>query len=1079
MRTGSALKKAASSLLSLTLAVTMILSAPIFPHMNAETHSYASSGSGISFSDMSGHWAEEYVNKAVLTGFVQGYSNNTFKPDQAITRAEFTKMLNSAIGNNGTTSIDFWDVSPSSWYYNDVKKGVSAGYINGHSETRFMPDNLITRQEAAVMLARIVPAYGSSSTLKAFSDYDKAGDWATTALEKMVAKGYISGYSNGSLQPQSKLTRAQAAKMIVSILDNENIVSNNQTVVLTGVTLSNTIYANRISVGEDVDGGTATLENCTVLGTLNVEGGGSNTNEGVTVSNSRVANLEVHKRNTPVRVYARGESTVKETNVENQATLESGRLSGKNDYGQGFINVDIARAAEVALIGDFNNVEVTGAKVDMSVADGSVKNLTVNAGASQTNIDIKDTGNIAQADINAEQTVFSGQGTITRLNANANGIIYEREPNRVTVGSGVSIRPVQSVNAERFLTITSDPADGATGISTGEEVQVIFSSVVHIRGLTTNLSDSQAKSIVKLRQDSPNGTTVDCAVSVSNDFKKVILTPTKNLAQNKTYYITIASGELADNYGNTNAQFTSRFTTGMTSMDTAFWPADGATNVSLSAIPTITFSDSLTRYANGSSSITPQYLQEEVLSFQKRGPSQTNRSNVNFTASVDSSNKIITITPREHFDEETEYFITLNKNTLRKADGTAIEGATATFTTVANSLSNRTLTALPYNEEDRFGAKASFTALQKGTVYGIIFPAEELSGIRPTAEDIKNHAYLASVSSNPKHYASVDVRTQNTYYDLKFGDLEANTEYYMFMVLYDDEGAACNVFYDTVTTGLIEPALSGLSIATTKEVSDGGSNAPTQGDYIPLSLTGESTFYIGSGTTALYLQTEATGVPNENFRVTADNLGDVKIRKGDTDKPSSEIHIIEIPSSSDNGKITVRLTSGNADYGSKTYTINIVRINPGIDEATNINETRVNLYDTEAGVQDDKSIQDIPIANGANIDLAVILAEKTNASGITFVVERRNEDGAGWTPVTVVNGNTVTLGNETNKENLGGIYRIRTTSKVIGLSPAEGIRKENVERYMNLRFIDAVQSGGNTGGSDDTTGGDSGNTVTE
>lgn len=83
--------------------------------------------------------------------------------------------------------------------------------------------------------------------------------------------------TSGDLQPAicnpvSNLTRAQAAKLLVDIYENENIVSKNQTVVQSDVTLKDTIYTNQISIGEKVEDGDVTIRNCTILGTLNIEG---------------------------------------------------------------------------------------------------------------------------------------------------------------------------------------------------------------------------------------------------------------------------------------------------------------------------------------------------------------------------------------------------------------------------------------------------------------------------------------------------------------------------------------------------------------------------------------------------------------------------------------------------------------------------------------------------------------------------------------------------------------------------------------------------------------------------------------
>ena len=132
-------------------------------------------------------------------------------------------MLNSAIGNTAETDINFPDVKSGKWYYNDVQKGVAAGFISGKSNGDFAPDAKITRQETAVMLSRIVPTSGSNATLKVYSDYKNVEYWAETALEKITAKGYLGAYNDGKLHPKDNLTRGQAAKILTLVLQKETI----------------------------------------------------------------------------------------------------------------------------------------------------------------------------------------------------------------------------------------------------------------------------------------------------------------------------------------------------------------------------------------------------------------------------------------------------------------------------------------------------------------------------------------------------------------------------------------------------------------------------------------------------------------------------------------------------------------------------------------------------------------------------------------------------------------------------------------------------------------------------------------
>lgn len=225
---------------------------------------------GATLSDIKGHWAENYINRAVNYGFVLGYPDGTFVPDRPVSRAEFTKMVNSAFGNSGTANLSFTDVPYYEWYYDQVSKAVSAAYVTGYEDNTFRPGNNITRQEAAVMIARLVPTYGSSKSITGYQDYSSISDWARAALIKVTGKGYLGPYSGGLLHPTDKLSRAQAAKIIVDILEKENIVASDPQISSDDTTLSNRIYVNNVTIKKDLGDGDATLSNCVVLGTLQV-----------------------------------------------------------------------------------------------------------------------------------------------------------------------------------------------------------------------------------------------------------------------------------------------------------------------------------------------------------------------------------------------------------------------------------------------------------------------------------------------------------------------------------------------------------------------------------------------------------------------------------------------------------------------------------------------------------------------------------------------------------------------------------------------------------------------------------------
>lgn len=413
-------------------------------------HTTQTAHAAVTLTDISGHWAKSYIEKAVETGIVSGYGDGTFRPDNPITRAEFTKMVNSTLGVSRVADLDFYDVSQEQWFYPEICKGVAAAYINGNGDGSFSPDNPVTRQESAVMLSRIVPAYAVNGRLENYSDNGEIASWARPAFNKMAGRTYLGSYSDGLLHPADPLTRAQAAKILTEVMQKENIIRQNQTVVASAVTLSNTIYTGQISVGEKVGEGITTFTNCTILGTLNVQSGGSGEN-GVTLLNTRVASAKVHKEDTEVRLLAQGETNVVSTVVSDLALLEESALLQNGEFGKGFRNVTLARGAVLSLIGDFETVTASGAKTDVILKQGMISTLNVlqTSGRSVVHLD-PDTA-VDTLNIRADGTQITGSGTVHLLHAFANGIVYETEPESIVTDPSVIEPPYQWVDPWRGI----------------------------------------------------------------------------------------------------------------------------------------------------------------------------------------------------------------------------------------------------------------------------------------------------------------------------------------------------------------------------------------------------------------------------------------------------------------------------------------------------------------------------------------------------------------------------------------------------------------------------------------------------
>ena len=100
-------------------------------------------------------WMEPYLEKLVSWDVMRGDSTGNLHPDRTLTRGEFVVLVNRAFGYDDTSaSVPFRDVKASDWYYDDINIGYTTGYFNGTSKTTASPKNTVTREQAAVLLAR-------------------------------------------------------------------------------------------------------------------------------------------------------------------------------------------------------------------------------------------------------------------------------------------------------------------------------------------------------------------------------------------------------------------------------------------------------------------------------------------------------------------------------------------------------------------------------------------------------------------------------------------------------------------------------------------------------------------------------------------------------------------------------------------------------------------------------------------------------------------------------------------------------------------------------------------------------------
>jgi len=172
----------------------------------------------VEFADIAGHWAEETVRIFARLKLAEGYPDGTFKPDRPITRAEFAAILDRVFQIRGGNANAVLKDIADSWARESIEKLAASGLISGYPDGTFQPNQTITRQEMIVMLIRIVNLDNleKDPAKGEFRDLDDA--YAAEAIQEAAQAGIVSGKGNGVFDPNGNATRAEALQIILNVL---------------------------------------------------------------------------------------------------------------------------------------------------------------------------------------------------------------------------------------------------------------------------------------------------------------------------------------------------------------------------------------------------------------------------------------------------------------------------------------------------------------------------------------------------------------------------------------------------------------------------------------------------------------------------------------------------------------------------------------------------------------------------------------------------------------------------------------------------------------------------------------------
>ena len=209
------------------------------------TAAVLNAGAAKSFTDMKGHWAKDYVTKAVDRGYVSGYSDGTFRPNNSITRAEFCAIAVKAYKQLTGKAV----FASGQKYFRDtddanVNAAYSLGLVSGRSTGFFDPNASIERQDLCVILNNILdkagidaPEIAGDACIEDYSDVGEIKSYAVDPVVRMVDYTIVNGISDGSgsahLSPSGTATREQAVIMASRFCSEFEKLSPNQKEIVT------------------------------------------------------------------------------------------------------------------------------------------------------------------------------------------------------------------------------------------------------------------------------------------------------------------------------------------------------------------------------------------------------------------------------------------------------------------------------------------------------------------------------------------------------------------------------------------------------------------------------------------------------------------------------------------------------------------------------------------------------------------------------------------------------------------------------------------------------------------------------
>ena len=408
------MKKLMSATVALTTAVSLSLGG-------------VSSVLAASYKDVEGHWGEKAIAKWSDYGVVNGDGEN-FRPDDALTRGEFAVIISALLELDEASAANPFTDLGEKFYKDAILKCYKAGIFAGDADGKIRPEDVITREEAMVILGRALDIAPENGDLNNFSDGLSTSDWAKGYVKAFVDAGLVSGMGDNKLMPKGVITRAACMQILnnsVNTYANEDgatVTADGGTVLVLGKNVKITGNADKVIVLGATEGSNITFENAEVTGEVMLYG--NNVNVGIT-GTSKINGVDVKEEANNTTININENVSVKGINTaaENTKIIVSGNA--------GSINVE-------------ESAKGTEIKAEKGAAIENVKAA-------------------------ADNTVISGSGDIKNAAVSGNNTKVDTNGTKLEVAKGTENVTENSKNVgegENVTTSQTKPSGGGAGSST-------------------------------------------------------------------------------------------------------------------------------------------------------------------------------------------------------------------------------------------------------------------------------------------------------------------------------------------------------------------------------------------------------------------------------------------------------------------------------------------------------------------------------------------------------------------------------------------------------------------------------------